>query len=643
MTITKLIPKLFIASGMTIIVCCASLANTSPQTDGSSQSSLSQSAVSKSAATNTSESYQTALSTFLAPDGMQYEYKAFIENFKIPGMSFAVVDNYDIVFTQHAGLKASGTNDTIDDAIDDAIDDNTAFSTASISKPVTATIAAMFAEQGKLDLDAPVSQYLKSWKMPDAFDSAISIRQLLAHTAGTSQGGFADFHLGDDIPTLIESLNGQKLPRYNQAIAPIFEADTNWEYSGGGYVIVQVALEDMSGESLKELALKMIFAPLGMHNTTMYQHGDKAFLSNVAKVHDAQQKVIRDGIPICPQIAPSGMWSTPTDIALFTIEYQKALAGMPTKVVSKWVAEETTKIHTIKKVGGWASGWMRFEAQGNIDWFSHGGSNTGTGGHVMASMQGGKGIMVFMNATTQHRNPAINALISHIISSLQWGQEIAASTSVPTQHRQHLLGRYLSEFEQIVTITEDGDKLLYKNPLTIGGKSFEGYLYYLGEVNGHPQFALNEHANHLSLRENQDKQAYLTLTRAGTALQEFSMRKLAPSEQLPFEVAQSKGVTESIAAYRAWQKQHANSSLLSPNALNNSGYKALANKQWDVALNFFHVYVHLYPKDANAYDSLAEAQMLSGDTLKAIASYQRSLELNPNNENAKKMILEMQK
>jgi CubicO group peptidase (beta-lactamase class C family) len=202
---------------------------------------------------------------------------------------------------------------------------------------VTGTIAVMLAEKGVIDLDLPVSQYLKSWVLPASpltKNKAITIRHLLTHTAGMTQGGFADFYLGDDIPTLIESLNGQKLPRYNKPISVKFEPETDWDYSGGGYVIAQVAIEDVTGKTLAQLAEEMLFKPLGMSHSTMYQHGHPKFLNNVAKVHDSEQKVIGTGLPICPQIAPSGMWSTALDMAKFVIEYQKALAGL--KPSRKW-------------------------------------------------------------------------------------------------------------------------------------------------------------------------------------------------------------------------------------------------------------------------------------------------------------------
>jgi hypothetical protein len=335
-------------------------------------------------------------------------------------------------------------------------------------------------------------------------------------------------------------------------------------------------------------------------------------------------------------------------MATFTIEYQRALAGPETKVVSPWVAQQTTKLHTLKTVGGWAAGWMRFEARGNIDWFSHGGSYTGSGGHVMASMQGGKGIMVFMNATTEHRNPAIEALIKNIVSALEWHQELPFTALIPTQYRDQMIGRYLSELDQIITIREQGNKLVYTDPMRMGGVSYQAKLEYAGIDNGRATFSLTENANQISLGVHPDsKQQYLLLSRPGASregseLEEFSMRKLLKNQRLPSEVAQQEGLEQSKKAYIAWKSQDPDSSLVSPRAINNAGYAALAKQDFKAALNFFHVYTHLYPQDANAYDSLAEAQILSGDEEKAISNFKRSLALNPNNENAKKMIQKMQ-
>ena len=327
-------------------------------------------------------------------------------------------------------------------------------------------------------------------------------------------------------------------------------------------------------------------------------------------------------------------------MAKFTIEYQKALAGKPTKVISKWVAEETTKVHNLKKVGGWSAGWMRMEAKGNLDWFSHGGSNTGTGGHIMSTMQGGKGIMVFINALTPQRNPAINALIDNIVSVMDWTQTLDSHQIIPDENlNAKMLGRYLSPFEQIITIKKQDDNLIYSNPLQMGGGSFEGEMVYQG--NG--KFALETHSNLVSVGINpEDKQMYLTFYREGTSLKDFAMRKLADDEVLPFEVAESQSKQQTIEAYKAWQIDKPQSRMLAPNTLNRAGYMALAKKSFDAAINYFSVYTALYPQDANAFDSLAEAYMTKGDTQLAITHYKKSLSLNSQNQNAVDMLKKLQ-
>lgn len=575
------------------------------------------------------------LTQFNASNGQVFSYQEFIDHFKVPSLSFAVVDNYEIVHSQQLGRK----DHTLGALADNQVNENTAFSTASIAKPVTATIVAMLAEQKKLDLDEPVSKYLKRWQLPASeFTKTrpITFRDLLTHTAGTSQGGFADFQLGDDLPTLIDSLNGVKVPRYNSPISVMFTPGSDWEYSGGGYVILQVAIEDITGKSLAELAQKMLFEPLGMNNSTMYQHGQPQFLTNVAKAHNVDLSISADGIVICPQVAPSGLWSTPNDMALFMIDVQRALNGHNSKVISKWVAKQTTKVHTLAKVGGWAAGWMRAHANGNIDWFSHGGSNTGTGGQVMSSMQDGKGIMVFINASTPTRNPATEALIDNIIGQMGWAQEHSSvAAQIPSTITDALVGRYLSPFNQIVEIEQIDEQLIYSNPLAMGGSSFTGPLHYQGDK----KFALNEHANLISIETNpKDKAQYLTFSRANTDLKDFNMRKLTASERLPFEVAATGTAEQTKQAYISWQMAYPQSALLSRYAMNDAGYLKIAKGKLKAARNIFVAYTHLHPNDSNAFDSLAEAYMLMGNKTLAILNYEKSLELDSKNLNAKAMI-----
>ena len=427
------------------------------------------------------------------------DYDPLLQEHQLPGISLVVVDNYQQVFSYVSGYT--------DNLSKEKIDHNTAFNAASISKPVVATLAVMLAEQGKLDLDKAVSSYLKNWTLPkSAFKQQITLRHLLSHTAGTSQSGYKSQYLGDEIKSTINILENYK----NQPISTLFEPGTNWQYSGGGFLIAQLALEDITGQSLAQLANHMLFTPLNMKNTSFYQHGDKQFPTNLAKAHDNQQQVIKTGIPICPQAA-CGLWTNATDMALLAIEMQKALSGQQTKVISNKVAKALIEIQTTQLSGGWGVGWMRNRALANLDWFSHDGYNHGTGGLVMASTEGGRGIFIFANGAYQARVRVMQNLLTDISQKLNWQQHIQPSKEQLTPdfiqqisgQYQNLTPHFFSPFARQVSIKQQGEKLLLVN-----GKSKTYNLIHVGDN----KFRADELVNSsLGFEQAEDGQLYLTL------------------------------------------------------------------------------------------------------------------------------------
>ena len=76
--------------------------------------------------------------------------------------------------------------------------------------------------------------------------------------------------------------------------------------------------------------------------------------------------------------------------------------------------------------------------------------------------------------------------------------------------------------------------------------------------------------------------------------------------------------------------------------INSFGYNLMSNNQYDLAIQYFQMNIDYYPNSANVYDSMGEAWMKKGDAKKAIGYYQKSLQLNPANDNAKNMIKKMQ-
>lgn len=344
------------------------------------------------------------------------DVEAAMAESQLHGLSVAVFENYRLVDVQTFGVKSVGEPDLIDV--------NTAYSTASISKAVTGLLCIMLEEEGLIDLDAPVADYLTSWQLPDGLDEEgqrITIRHLLTHTAGTSQHGFADFYEGDTLSTLVDSLEG-RIPRYDGPIAPLFAPGTDWQYSGGGYVIVQLALEDRFGLPLSQLAADRIFKPIGMEHTTMVQPGSPGFPDNAASVHDADGQMIRTGLPITPQIAASGMWSTPADLAVFAMAIQTALAGNENSPITPFAARSLTDIFSLEHVGGMSMPFFRGFGFGNTDWFRHDGSNTGVNADLIASMDGGYGFILLGNGDDANTAPVFAMLRRRIIEQMGWSK-----------------------------------------------------------------------------------------------------------------------------------------------------------------------------------------------------------------------------
>ncbi len=433
-----------------------------------------------------------------------------LKNHKLAGFSLTVFENYKIVYSNQFGVKSFKTNEKLDE--------NTAFSTASISKPVTALLCHILAEKGFINLDEPIEKYLKRWSLPKSeYTTNVkpTWKHFMNHTAGITQHGFADFYEGDTIPSIKQSLLGQ-IPRYDKEIDFLFEPGTSWQYSGGGYVIIQMALEDTLNKPIAELAKEYIFEPLQMNNTTMKQPNEKGCLKNVALVHKKNGEVIRTGLPITPQVAPSGMWSTTNDLAKFAIEIQNALRNNSNSIISNKIAKEITKTTALKNaVGGWSYGWQKTFGFNNYDWFMCNGSNTGVGGDIYATMTDGNGYVFLANGDKPNRFPIINKTLQKLQKLMNWHIKIKENEiqKIPVQLKNKLIGTYddflFQQPKLHVEIIEEGNKLIVKSPYFdfIMGKGSE--IVYL--KNGY--FKIIDYPNLLNFDFNDKEITKVTLYR----------------------------------------------------------------------------------------------------------------------------------
>ena len=174
----------------------------------------------------------------------------------------------------------------------DPVNRDTRFPLASMSKWFTAYGVMQLAQGGRLELDAPVSKYLRQWQLPaGSFDAQqVTIRRLLSHTAGLTDGlGFGDYLPSESVPPLAETLRHPRASSDSAvAIAVGRPPGSEFEYSGGGYLILQAVVEDVTGMPFATWMQDSVLHPLGMQRATYDYLGA---LDNAARSFDASGAV----------------------------------------------------------------------------------------------------------------------------------------------------------------------------------------------------------------------------------------------------------------------------------------------------------------------------------------------------------------
>lgn len=366
----------------------------------------------------------------------------------VPGVSIAVIHDGAIEWAQGFGVAEVGGR---------AVTAETLFQAGSISKPVAAMAALRLVEQGRLALDADVNHALTSWKLPanTAAPGAVTLRQLLSHTAGLTVHGFPGYAAGAALPSLVQILNGE--PPANTAPVRI-EAPpgSRWKYSGGGYTIAQLLLEGISRQSFPQLMQDTVLGPIGMRSSTYEQPLPVALRSGAATPYRANGTPIPGGFHTYPEMAAAGLWSTPTDLARYVIEVQRSLRGDANHVLS---AEMTREMLT-PGLGRHALG-LPIGGSPDDPFFSHGGIDAGFEAILVGYQQRGEGAIVMTNAQGgQLLAGEILRSIAHVYGWPDLHPIVRSSIAVDPALLATYAGVYQLTPTFAVTITLEGGKLM---------------------------------------------------------------------------------------------------------------------------------------------------------------------------------------
>jgi len=255
----------------------------------------------------------------------------------------------------------------------------TVFEAASLSKPVVAHVALQLADDGKLDLDEPLSRLAGPLVPLDPASATITARHVLSHTTG--------------------------LPNWRHSDVPLrtyFPPGSRFSYSGEGFVYLQSALESLAGDPLDVIVRRRVFEPLGMRSSSFIWRD--SFNDNAAFGHDREGN-IEDKFKPDRANAAFSLHTTAGDYGKFVVAAMDG-ALLSERAARLWMepqvptpngrfeALESTPPDTETGVY-WGLGWG---LEPDVKTFFHWGANPGMTSFVLATPAGRNAFVAFMNS-----------------------------------------------------------------------------------------------------------------------------------------------------------------------------------------------------------------------------------------------------
>lgn len=375
-------------------------------------------------------------------------------HYKVPGVSVAVINDGKIEWARSYGVAEAGS--------DRAVSVDTLFQAASISKPVSALGALRLVERGKLALDEDVNAWLRSWRVPDSEftkSKKVTLRRLLSHSAGTTVHGFRGYAEGEQVPTLVELLDGRK-PANSAPVRVDLEPGTRFRYSGGGTSIAQQLIIDVTGKPFPQYMREAVLAPVGMKQSTYEQPLPASRAGQAASGHNMAGAVVKGRWHTHPEMAAAGLWTTPSDLARLAIEVQQAFAGRSNKVISKKMAAEM-----LKPVDGSYGLGFGVGGTGRALTFSHGGSNVGFRCMLFAYAETGQGAVVMTNG--DGGAPLLGEILRAIAKEYDWPDHRVKEkkvVEVDSKVFADYVGEYGADGRRVTISTEGGRLYIFAGP-----------------------------------------------------------------------------------------------------------------------------------------------------------------------------------
>ena len=310
-----------------------------------------------------------------------------MEKAGIPGLSCAIINDSNVVYLKTFGVKNSKSGEPNDE--------ETVFAAASFSKTVFAYLVVLLVEDGVLDLDTPLHEYLRQ-PLPDYKKYSdlegddryrkITTRMCLSHSTGFPNWRF----LTED-----------------NRLQFLFDPGKRHSYSGEGIALLQMVVEEVTGRGLEELAREKVFDPLGMTRTSYVWQ--EAWEGTAAAPHDQYQRPKRLNEKHEASAAGS-MFTTAGDYAILLVAIINAKGRRKAtmdEMLSSQVSigyrnmfgpgawQNTSEYESIRL--GWGLGWGRFDTEHGRAFF-HTGHDFGWQNYTVTFVDAGTGVVMLSNS-----------------------------------------------------------------------------------------------------------------------------------------------------------------------------------------------------------------------------------------------------
>ncbi len=313
---------------------------------------------------------------------------AQFRDYALAGMTFALVRDRRLVLSRGYGVASRSTGVPVDPAM-------TLFRPGSVSKLFTWTAVMQLVEQGRLDLDAPVSDYVDQFELPEAFGEPLTLTHIMTHAPGLEDGavGFLFADEPEDLVPLAESLAAH-VP--NQIWAPgTLSAYSNWSTALAGLIVANV-----SGMAFEDYVTEHIFAPLGMSQATFEEPLPERLAPYMAQGYSSKYNGLEPmGFEFIKNFGPAGALSASGEaMAQFIIAHVSGGSAGGGRILNP---DTTALMHSRlfahdDRVAGMAHGFYEIVRNG-VRFVGHGGDTIAFHSELVIHPETGFGFFVSFN------------------------------------------------------------------------------------------------------------------------------------------------------------------------------------------------------------------------------------------------------